>query len=65
MTVHPETIEAIARELHEAKEGVYTVPYVSPRLPERDLDSAYAISEEFASLRSVSSVCVVSGERWV
>lgn len=51
MTVQPETIKAIARELHEAKEGVYTVPYVSPRLPDRDLDSAYAISEEFASLR--------------
>lgn len=51
MIVGTDTIRAIARELHEAKEGVYTVPYVSPRLPERDLDSAYAISEEFASLR--------------
>ncbi len=51
MIVDTETIRAIARELHEAKEGVYTVPYVSPRLPEHDLDSAYAISEEFATLR--------------
>lgn len=51
MTVDTETIKAIARELHDAKEAVYTVPYVSPRLPEHDLDSAYAISEEFASLR--------------
>ena len=51
MIVDTETIRAIARELHEAKEGVYTVPYVSPRLPDHDLDSAYAISEEFATLR--------------
>lgn len=51
MTVDTDTIRAIARELHDAKEAVYTVPYVSPRLPEHDLDSAYAISEEFASLR--------------
>ncbi len=47
----PETIRAIARELHDARVGVYTVPYVSPRLPERDLDAAYAISAEFAQLR--------------
>ncbi|WP_136709018.1 fumarylacetoacetate hydrolase family protein [Agromyces sp. H66] len=51
MTVDTETVKAIARELHDAKEAVYTVPYVSPRLPDHDLDSAYAISEEFASLR--------------
>jgi len=51
MTVDTATIKAIARELFDAKEAVYTVPYVSPRLPEHDLDSAYAISEEFASLR--------------
>lgn len=51
MTVDPRTIAEIARELHEAKKGTYTVPYVSPRLPEHDLNSAYAISEEFATLR--------------
>ncbi len=51
MTVASETVSAIARELHDAKSGVYTVPYVSPRLPEHDLESAYAISEAFASLR--------------
>ncbi|MEU0612888.1 fumarylacetoacetate hydrolase family protein [Streptomyces albogriseolus] len=51
MSVTRETIAEIARELFEAKRGVYTVPYVSPRLPERDLDSAYAISAEFAALR--------------
>ncbi len=51
MSVTRETISEIARELFEAKRGVYTVPYVSPRLPERDLDSAYAISAEFAALR--------------
>ncbi|BDZ39281.1 2-keto-4-pentenoate hydratase [Microbacterium suwonense] len=51
MTVDAQTIVEIARELHDAKNGTYTVPYVSPRLPEHDLDSAYAISEAFASLR--------------
>lgn len=51
MSADSQTITAIARELYEAKEGVYTVPYVSPRLPEHDLTSAYAISAEFASLR--------------
>lgn len=51
MTVDSATVTEIARELHEAKNGAYTVPYVSPRLPERDLESAYAISEEFAALR--------------
>ncbi|WP_348789768.1 fumarylacetoacetate hydrolase family protein [Leifsonia sp. NPDC080035] len=45
------TIRAIARELHDARVGVYTVPYVSPRLPERDLEAAYAISAELAALR--------------
>ncbi|MER5477561.1 fumarylacetoacetate hydrolase family protein [Streptomyces sp. NPDC002734] len=49
--VPQETIDRIARELFEAKRDVYTVPYVSPRLPERDLDAAYAISAEFAALR--------------
>lgn len=51
MSVAQATINRIARELFEAKRGVYTVPYVSPRLPERDLDAAYAISAEFAALR--------------
>lgn len=51
VSVPRETITQIARELFEAKRGVYTVPYVSPRLPERDLDAAYAISAEFAALR--------------
>lgn len=51
MTVAAQTIVQIARELHEARNGTYTVPYVSPRLPEHDLDSAYAISREFAMLR--------------
>lgn len=51
MTVAAETIVEIARELHEARNGTYTVPYVSPRLPERDLDSAYAISRAFATFR--------------
>ncbi|GGR53363.1 2-keto-4-pentenoate hydratase [Nocardioides luteus] len=51
MSVDRETIETIARELFEAKRDVRTVPYVSPRLPERDLDAAYAISAEFARLR--------------
>ncbi len=50
-TVDPDAVRAIARELHDARVGVYTVPYVSPRLPERDLDSAYAISAELAALR--------------
>lgn len=51
MSVSQETIDRIARELFEAKRDVYTVPYVSPRLPERDLGAAYAISAEFAALR--------------
>ena len=51
MTNTSETIQSIARELFDARVGVYTVPYVSPRLPERDLDAAYAISAEFAALR--------------
>jgi len=51
MTNTSETIHSIARELFDARVGVYTVPYVSPRLPERDLDAAYAISEELAALR--------------
>lgn len=51
MSVDQETVNRIARELFEAKRDVYTVPYVSPRLPERDLDAAYAISAEFAALR--------------
>ena len=51
MTNTSETIKSIARELFDARVGVYTVPYVSPRLPERDLDAAYAISEELAALR--------------
>lgn len=49
--VAPQMIRDIARELHDAREGVYTVPYVSPRLPDHDLDSAYAISAELAALR--------------
>lgn len=51
MTISSETIQGIARELFDAQVGVYTVPYVSSRLPERDLDAAYAISAEFAALR--------------
>lgn len=51
MSVDTATIEKIARELFEAKRGVYTVPYVSPQLPDHDLDAAYAISAEFARLR--------------
>ncbi|MFE7894637.1 2-keto-4-pentenoate hydratase [Streptomyces sp. NPDC057412] len=51
VSVTRETISQIARELFEAQRGVYTVPYVSPRLPERDLDTAYAISAAFAALR--------------
>lgn len=51
MTISSETIHSIARELYDARVGVYTVPYVSPRLPERDLETAYAISAEFAALR--------------
>lgn len=44
-------IRAIARELHDARVGVYTVPYVSARIPEGDLAAAYAISAELAELR--------------
>ncbi|WP_241748532.1 fumarylacetoacetate hydrolase family protein [Streptomyces sp. M3] len=51
VNVTRETITQIARELFEAKRDVHTVPYVSPRLPERDLEAAYAISAEFAALR--------------
>jgi 2-keto-4-pentenoate hydratase len=51
VSVPEETIGQIARELFEAKRDVRTVPYVSPRLPEHDLDAAYAISAEFAALR--------------
>ena len=51
MTISSETIQSIARDLYDARVGVYTVPYVSPRLPERDLDAAYAISTELAALR--------------
>lgn len=49
--VGPATIRSIARDLHDARVGVYTVPYVSSLLPERDLDAAYAISAELAALR--------------
>ena len=38
MTVDTGTVKAIARELFAAREAVRTVPYVSPRLPEHDLD---------------------------
>jgi 2-keto-4-pentenoate hydratase len=51
VSVTQETVARIARELFEAKRDVRTVPYVSPRLPEGDLDAAYAISAEFAALR--------------
>ena len=51
MSIDDSTIEKIARELFEAKRDVHTVPYVSPRLPEHDLEAAYAISAEFARLR--------------
>ncbi|MEU3556718.1 2-keto-4-pentenoate hydratase [Streptomyces fragilis] len=51
MSVDQETVARIARELFEAQRDVRTVPYVSPRLPERDLGAAYAISAEFAALR--------------
>ncbi|OYC98755.1 fumarylacetoacetate hydrolase [Microbacterium sp. Yaish 1] len=49
--VPAEVIREIARELHDARVGVRTIPYVSPRLPEHDLGSAYAISAELAALR--------------
>ena len=50
-TASPDALRAIARELHDARVGVYTVPYVSGRIPEGDLDAAYAISAELAELR--------------
>ena len=44
-------IRRLARELHDARVGVYTVPYVSPQLAEHDLEAAYAVSSELAALR--------------
>lgn len=44
-------IEEIADELYAARLAVATVPYVSPRLPDGDLESAYRISELVADRR--------------
>lgn len=45
------TIEAIADELYAARRDIRTIDYVSPRLPEHDLEAAYAISERVAARR--------------
>ncbi|MGW0022301.1 2-keto-4-pentenoate hydratase [Rhodococcus sp. NPDC003382] len=44
-------IEQIADELYRARRDVTTMDFVSPRLPERDLDAAYSISELVAARR--------------
>lgn len=44
-------IEQIADELYRARREVTTMDFVSPRLPERDLDAAYRISELVATRR--------------
>lgn len=44
-------IEQIADELYRARRDVATVGFVSDRLPERDLDAAYRISELVAARR--------------
>lgn len=41
----------IADEIYRARQGVYTIAEVSGRLPDRDLDAAYAISEMVARRR--------------
>ncbi|MCL2470713.1 MAG: 2-keto-4-pentenoate hydratase [Propionibacteriaceae bacterium] len=47
----PDILQLIANDLYAARVGCYTVEYVSPRLPEHDLESAYAISEIVARRR--------------
>lgn len=46
-----ETIAQIADELYRARRDTYTIDYVSPRLPDRDLEAAYAISDIVAARR--------------
>ncbi|MFC5502509.1 2-keto-4-pentenoate hydratase [Lysinimonas soli] len=50
-TASPATIDAIADELYRARRDIRTIDYVSPRLPEHDLEAAYAISEMVAARR--------------
>jgi 2-keto-4-pentenoate hydratase len=45
------TIEQIADELYRARRVVSTIEFVSPRLPDHDLESAYRISELVAARR--------------
>jgi 2-keto-4-pentenoate hydratase len=50
-TASEQTIEEIANEIYLARRGTYTIDYVSPRLPDHDLESAYRISEIVAGRR--------------
>lgn len=50
-TASAEAIEQIADELYEARRAVSTIDFVSPRLPEHDLEAAYAISARVAARR--------------
>jgi len=51
MSAAQDELERIADELFEARRDVRTIDFVSPRLPERDLESAYRISEIVAARR--------------
>lgn len=50
-TASDQAIEEIADELYRARRDTYTIGYVSPRLPEHDLEAAYRISEIVAARR--------------
>ena len=51
MTSATTTVEQIAEELYCARREVRTIDFISARLPERDLEAAYRISELVASRR--------------
>jgi 2-keto-4-pentenoate hydratase len=51
MTAMSTVIDEIADDLYRARLRGYTIDHVSARLPDRDLDAAYAISEIVASRR--------------
>ncbi|MCA1983086.1 2-keto-4-pentenoate hydratase [Nocardioides nematodiphilus] len=50
-TTEQSLIEQIADDLYQARRAVTTIDFVSPRLPEHDLDAAYRISELVATRR--------------
>ena len=55
-TADRSVIEQIADDLYQARRAVTTIDFVSPRLPEHDLDAAYRISELVATRREAQTI---------